>query len=137
MREFVLDASFALCWCFDDEATPQTESTLTSLENQEAIAWVPAIWKYEMLNGLGKGVTRGRLTRDKALLFWQEVQALPVRVADVAVNETLLELALKHNLAVYDACYLSLTQARRLPLATVDGKLQQAAESVGVQVIRP
>ena len=137
MREFVLDASFALCWCFDDEATPQTESTLTSLENQEAIAWVPAIWRYEMLNGLGKGVTRGRLTSDKALLFWQEVQTLPVRVADVAVNETLLELALKHNLAVYDACYLSLTQARRLPLATVDGKLQQAAESVGVQVIRP
>ena len=137
MREFVLDASFALCWCFEDEATPQTESTLTSLENQEAIAWVPAIWRYEMLNGLGKGVTRGRLTRDKALLFWQEVQALPVRVADVAVNETLLELALKHNLAVYDACYLSLTQARRLPLATVDGKLQQAAESAGVQVIRP
>jgi len=137
VREFVLDASFALCWCFDDEATPQTESTLTSLENQEAIAWVPAIWRYEMLNGLGKGVTRGRLTRDKALLFWQEVQALPVRVADVAVNETLLELALKHNLAVYDACYLSLTQARRLPLATVDGKLQQAAESVGVQVVRP
>ena len=136
MREFVLDASFALCWCFDDEATPQTESTLTSLENQEAIAWVPAIWRYEMLNGLGKGVTRGRLTRDKALLFWQEVQALPVRVADVAVNETLLELALKHNLSVYDACYLSLTQARRLPLATVDGKLQQAAEGVGVQVIR-
>jgi len=136
VREFVLDASFALCWCFDDEATPQTESTLTSLENQEAIAWVPAIWRYEMLNGLGKGVTRGRLTRDKALLFWQEVQALPVRVADVAVNGTLLELALKHNLAVYDACYLSLTQARRLPLATVDGKLQQAAEGVGVQVIR-
>ena len=59
MREFVLDASFALCWCFDDEATPQTESTLTSLENQEAIAWVPAIWRYEMLNGLGKGVTLG------------------------------------------------------------------------------
>lgn len=137
MREFVLDASFALCWCFDDEATPQTESTLTSLENQEAIAWVPAIWRHEMLNGLGKGVTRSRLTRDKALLFWQEIQALPIRVVDIAVDETLLELALKHNLAVYDASYLSLAQARRLPLATVDGKLQQAAESVGIQIIRP
>jgi predicted nucleic acid-binding protein len=137
VREFVLDASFALCWCFDDEATPQTESTLTSLENQEAIAWVPAIWRHEMLNGLGKGVTRSRLTRDKALLFWQEIQALPIRVVDIAVDETLLELALKHNLAVYDASYLSLAQARRLPLATVDGKLQQAAESVGIQIIRP
>jgi predicted nucleic acid-binding protein len=137
VREFVLDASFALCWCFDDEATPQTESTLTSLENQEAIAWVPAIWRHEMLNGLGKGVTRSRLTRDKALLFWQEIQALPIRVVDIAVDETLLELALKHNLAVYDASYLSLAQARRLPLATVDGKLQQAAESGGIQIIRP
>lgn len=137
MSEFILDASFALRWCFEDEATAQTESTLTNLQDQEAVAWVPAIWRHEMLNGLGKGVTRSRLTRDKALLFWQEIQALPIRVVDIAVDETLLELALKHNLAVYDASYLSLAQARRLPLATVDVKLQQAAESVGIQIIRP
>jgi predicted nucleic acid-binding protein len=126
-----------LCWCFEDEATAQTESTLTSLQDQESEAWTPAVWRYEMLNGLGKGVTRGRLTRDKALLFWQEVQALPIRVIEIAVDETLLDVALNHNLAVYDASYLSLAQARRLPLATVDGKLRQAAESVGMQVIRP
>jgi predicted nucleic acid-binding protein len=137
VREFILDASFALCWCFEDEATAQTESALTSLENQEAIAWTPGIWRYEMLIGLGKGVARGRLTRYKARLFWQEMQALPIHVIDVEVNETLLDLALNHNLAVYDACYLSLAQARRLPLATVDSKLQQAAESAGTQVIRP
>jgi predicted nucleic acid-binding protein len=53
------------------------------------------------------------------------------------VDESLLELALKHNLAVYDASYLSLVQARNLPLATVDGKLQEAAEGAGIQVIRP
>lgn len=137
MKEFILDASFALRWCFEDEATAQTESILTSLQNQEAIAWAPAIWRYEMLNGLGKGVVRARLTRENALLFWQELQALPLRVADAAVNETLLELALKHHLAVYDATYLSLAQSRKLPLATVDGKLQKAAESVGIQVLRP
>ncbi len=137
MSEFILDASFTLCWCFEDEATAQTEFALTGLQNQEAIAWSPAIWRYEVLNGLGKGVTRGRLTREKALLFWQEVQALPVRIIDIAVNETIFELALKYNLAVYDACYFSLAQDRRLPLATVDGKLQQAAESAGIQIMRP
>jgi predicted nucleic acid-binding protein len=137
MREFVLDASFALCWCFEDEATAETESTLTILQHQQGVAWIPAIWQYEMLNGLGKGVVRGRLTRDKALLLWQELQALPIRVADVALNETLLELALQHNLAVYDACYLSLAQSRKLAVATVDGKLQQAVESIGIQVIKP
>ncbi len=137
MSEFILDASFALCWCFEDEGTAQTESALTSLEDQEAIAWSPAIWRYEILNGLGKGVARGRLTRERALLFWQELQALPIRIVDIAVNETLLELALKHNLAVYDACYFSLAQARMLPLATVDSKLQQAANGAGTQIIRP
>jgi predicted nucleic acid-binding protein len=137
VREFVLDASFALCWCFEDEATAETESLLTTLENQQCVAWVPAIWRYEMLNGLGKGVTRGRLERGKAFLFWQEVQALPVRVVDVPVDEKLLELALQHNLAVYDASYLGLVQARQLSIATVDDKLQQAAESIGIPVIRP
>lgn len=137
MREFVLDASFALSWCFEDEATNETESVLTTLQNQQGIGWVPGIWRYEILNGLGKGISRGRLTREKALLLWQEMQALPVRLVDVPVDEKLLELALRHNLAVYDASYLSLAQTRKLPLATVDGKLQQAAESTGIQVIKP
>ena len=35
MREFVLDASFALSWCFEDEATNETESVLTTLQNQQ------------------------------------------------------------------------------------------------------
>ena len=137
MREFVLDASFALRWCFEDEATPETESLLTALQNQLALAWVPGIWPYEMLNGFGKGVTRQRLSRSKAFLLWREMQVLPIRVSDVSLDENLLELALHYNLAVYDACYLSLTQARAIPIATTDGKLREAAEGIGFQVIRP
>jgi predicted nucleic acid-binding protein len=137
VREFVLDASFALRWCFEDEATAQTESLLTTLQNQEALAWVPGIWRYEMLNGLGKGVIRGRLERAKAFLLWQEIQILPIRTVDMPVDEKPLELALKHNLSVYDASYLSLTQIRKLPLATADGKLQQAADTMAIDVITP
>ncbi len=137
MNELVLDASFALRWCFEDEATASTELLLTALQNQEKTAWAPSIWRYEMLNGLGKGVSRGRLARDKAFLFWKELQELPVNITEVPVDDKLLELALKHNLAVYDASYLSLAESRRLAIATVDGKLQQAAESIGLSVIRP
>jgi predicted nucleic acid-binding protein len=136
VKELVLDASFALCWCFEDQSTAATELLLTMLQNQERTAWVPGIWRYEMLNGLGKGVTRGRLNRDKAFLFWQELQELPVRIVDVPVDDKLLELALKHNLAVYDASYLSLAQTHGLLLATLDGKLQQAAENTGIGIIR-
>lgn len=127
MKELVLDASFALCWCFEDEATAGTELLLTMLQNQERTAWVPAIWRYEMLNGLGKGVARGRMNRDQAFMLWQELQELPVHLVDVPVDDQLLELALKHNLAVYDACYLSLAQSRRFPIATEDGKIREGA----------
>lgn len=137
MNEFVLDASFTLCWCFEDEATETTERLLTALQNQEALAWVPEIWQHELLNGLGKGITRGRLEREKAFLLLQEIRELPLRPVRVPIDQKLLELALAHNLAVYDAIYLSLAMTHRLAIATVDGKLQQAARSVGLTAISP
>jgi predicted nucleic acid-binding protein len=137
VSEFVLDASFALRWCFEDEATAETEALLTALQNQEALAWVPGIWRYEMLNGLGKGVVRERLSRSKAFLLWQELLALPIHTVEVPIDERLLELSIRHNLAVYDASYLSLSQSRQLPMATIDGKLQKTAESLGYRIIKP
>jgi predicted nucleic acid-binding protein len=135
--EFVLDASFSLCWCFEDEATEGTDSVLTTLQNQKAVAWAPGIWQLEILNGLGKGVARGRVDREKAFLFWREMRALPVHIIDIPADEKLLELALEHNLALYDAAYLSLALVRGLPLATADGKLQRAAQHCGLGVMRP
>jgi len=137
VREFVLDASFALSWCFEDEVTTETESLLTALQNEQATAWVPGIWRFEMLNGLSKGITRERLNRNEAFLMLQEILELPIRVSEVPADDKLLELALLHNLALYDASYLSLGQAPALPVATADGKLQEAARSVGLQIIRP
>ena len=137
MREFVLDASFALRWCFEDEVTPATEALLTTLQDQTAQAWVPGIWRYEVLNGLGKGIARGRLTREKAFLLWEELLALPIHTVEVPVDEKLLELSIRHNLAVYDASYLSLTISRVLPMASVDGKLQTITENLGFMVIKP
>jgi predicted nucleic acid-binding protein len=46
-------------------------------------------------------------------------------------------LALRHNLAVYDASYLNLATVRSLPIATGDAKLQNASESVGIAIIKP
>ncbi len=66
--DFVLDACFTLHWCFEDEATAASEAILTHLQDHQDIAWVPAIWSYELLNGLGKGVARVRLERQKAFL---------------------------------------------------------------------
>lgn len=135
--DFVLDASFALGWCFEDEATEAADTILTQLQDQSSTALVPGVWSYEVLNGLGKGIARGRIDRGKALLLWQEINALPIRIIDIAVDEELLKLALQHNLSVYDASYLSLAVLRNLPIATGDGKLQTATQNTGLTVIEP
>lgn len=134
--DFVLDASLTLHWCFEDEATPASDAVLTRIQNQQDFAWVPGIWPLELLNALGKGVARKRIERRKALLLWQEIRALPIRIIDVPADEKLLELSLQHNLAVYNASYLSLAIGRRLPIATADGKLQAAAQNTGVGMVQ-
>ena len=102
------------------------------------MAWVPGIWAHEVLNGLGKGVARGRVDRKRAIVFWQEIRVLPVQVIETPVDEKLLELALEHDLSVYDASYLTLAiSLGNLPIATGDGKLQQAALRNGIEVIKP
>ncbi len=47
----------------------------------------------------------------------------------------LLQLAVKHNLSVYDTCYMQ--AAIEAGLATNDDKLQRAAESYGIVTLLP
>ena len=46
-----------------------------------------------------------------------------------------LGLAREHALSVYDASYLEVASRRRLPLATLDRKLSEAAVAAGVPTI--
>jgi predicted nucleic acid-binding protein len=125
---FVLDASYTLTWCFPDRATANTDATLRRLEAREDGAVVPWIWRLEVGNALGKAVTRARLPLSRALDIYAELLLLPIRHAAIGEIPPLLTLAVQHNLSLYDACYLQTALVTRLPLATNDRKLQEAAE---------
>ena len=140
MKEFVLDASFALLWCFEYEATEGSE--IRTYPASEPRRNSLGTWHLAARNAkwARKGVARGKVEREKAFLLWREMRempALPVHIVEMPVNETLLDLALKHNLALYDASYLSLALLRKLPIATANGKLKEAWESVGLDIIEP
>ncbi len=51
MASFVMDASAALPWCFEDEATVYTEGLLNRCAAGEEIM-VASIWPLEMTNSL-------------------------------------------------------------------------------------
>jgi predicted nucleic acid-binding protein len=135
---FVLDASYALTWCFLDRATENTDATLKRMEAAADSAVVPWVWQLEVANALGKGVVRRKLTAARAQEIWEELTLLPIRHVATPIDvPNLLELAVRHNISVYDSCYLQEARSASLPLATNDIGLGQAAESYGIEVIIP
>ena len=57
---FVLDASIAACWAFEDEDHPVAAAALDRVRSDEAR--VPSLWWFEVRNTLMVNERRGRLT---------------------------------------------------------------------------
>ena len=65
-----------------------------------------------------------------------DILALGISMDDQHDESRLLELARRHGLTVYDAAYLEVAFRRGLPLATLDRRLREAAEAIGVAVVQ-
>lgn len=132
MSGFVLDASIALAWCFDDEATDETTALLDRMERESA--HVPSLWHVEVaISG-----RKGRLSPARAAEFAALIDALPILVDEETPGRALreiLDLARHERLTAYDAAYLELAMRQGLPLATRDEELREAAERVGVALV--
>lgn len=135
MSDFVLDASLALQWFLVDEADRKYSlSVLSSLSEKQAV--VPLLWFYEVGNGLLMAYRRKRIAQDQIDGFLTRLKKLPIEAAPQAPIEILdlPALAQTHSLTNYDAAYLSLALRLRLPLATSDAALRQAATAAAVQI---
>jgi predicted nucleic acid-binding protein len=129
----ILDASATLASVYTDEATPAIVALFDKITEESA--WVPTLWRFEIVNGLSSGVRRGRLKiarRDSALA---DLDSLPIfEDAETGVHlwSDTLALSDKYKLTIYDASYLELALRFALPLATLDQQLRHAAATEGV-----
>ena len=127
---FVLDASVAACWAFDDEDHPAAAAALERLRTDEATA--PSLWWFEVRNTLIVNERRGRLTESDTTAFLRELSRIGVRIDRTPDEATVLAFARRHRLTVHDASYLELAQREGIPLATLDRDLRKAASLLGV-----
>src|SRR5450755_5203283 len=112
-------------WCFPDRATLNTDAALRRMEAHSDTATVPWVWQVEVANALGKAVSKAKIPLPRALEIWDELLLLPIRQVAVGNVPELLRLAVKHNLSVYDTCYLQLALISNLPIGTNDEKLKR------------
>ena len=132
---FVIDASVAACWVFDDEDHPVAAYALEHVAMDEAIA--PSLWWFEVRNTLVVNERRGRLTEADTSVFLRALSRLHVTIDQTPEEATVLLLARRHRLTVYDAAYLELAARRNLPLATLDRALREAATALEITLLGP
>ena len=134
-NEFVLDGSVTMAWYFADESNPYADSVLSALEHGRAV--VPSLWPLEVANTVLVGERRKRSTEAQATAWLGILDTLSIEVDGETTPHAwsgTLALARSQNLSAYDAAYLELAMRRGLPLATLDGKLKNAAQAVGVPI---
>ncbi len=125
-----------MAWCFEDEASPETDQVLEQVAQDGAL--VPAIWALEVVNVLVTAERRRRLTAAQSNRFLELLRNLPISTDEHPLNEraeAVLAVAREHGLSAYDGCYLELAARSGLPLATRDQRVRAAAKSLGVEVL--
>jgi predicted nucleic acid-binding protein len=131
---FVVDASVAIAWLFEDEVTPETEAVLDRLSDQEAHA--PGLWELEVANVVLSAERRGRISEIASAQIMERLRDLPIRInPDNPRLHHLLEVARRYGLTSYDAAYLTLALQLDLPLATLDRDLAAAAGLADVALV--
>ena len=136
MTSFVLDASVAIAWCFDDESTPEAWALLDRLRT--APAHVPALWALEIGNILLGAEKRRRISQARTIEFLGILGDLDIRVDPDRPGRAfrdVLPLARERHLTTYDATYLELAMRLGLPLATKDKALARAATTLRIRTL--
>jgi predicted nucleic acid-binding protein len=129
---FVLDASVSACWAFADEDHPVADMAFSSLQTGEAA--VPALWWFEVRNILIVNERRGRINERETDLFLRALAQFRIRIDREPEQASVLRMARAQGLTVYDAAYLELAYREKLPLATLDRRLGEAARLMGVRL---
>ena len=140
MTAFVLDASTALSWCFEETQTPYALAVAKAVSDGAEVH-VPHIWPLEVTNALVKAFRRKRITREELNDYARQLATLrPAVDCDSVAERTfadILALAERYQLTTYDAAYLELAQRRGLPIATADTNLAQASAATRIELFKP
>lgn len=124
----------ALSFVLADEYDSDVEHVLTSVSQSGAL--VPAVWAFEVFNGLRSAERRGRITDAGVTHAVRGLERLPIEQDRRPLDGvSLISLARRLDLSVYDASYVWLAMEANLPLASRDQTLTRAASAVGISLL--
>ena len=91
---------------------------------------MPRVWWYELRNALLMNERRGRISPQQVT----DSLVLGIVIDKEHDDSLILDFARRLKLTIYDTAYLETAFRRSLPLATLDQRLREAAEAIGVVI---
>lgn len=128
----VIDNSVFMAWCMGEEDDPRVYNTMQRVADEGGV--VPRIWWYELRNALLVNERRGRISQQQVSDTLADSQELDIYIDNKHDDALILDLARRFKLTVYDSAYLEVALRRSMPLATLDKRLREAAENIGVVI---
>lgn len=132
----VVDASLAAAWLFHEANAVPTAALVGILATQPIL--VPSHWPTELGNAVRRAVRTKRIVSGEIEPIMQRLTLLDINVVSPVTPSDIgriVHFALEYRLSVYDAAYVMLAAARRVPLATLDNAMKSAAHKLGVSVV--
>lgn len=131
---FVIDCSVCIPWYIRDEASQFCDQLGLAVHRSEA--WVPSLWRAELVSAVVNAQRRKRITGDQRRDVLKNANSLPLRIDhEMPSVIELSEFAAGHSLTAYEAVYFELARRRKLPLATLDAALVKAARAAKLPLI--
>jgi len=125
----VVDASVIIAVIANE---PQKDKLIALTTGADLIA--PSSVHWEIGNAFSAMLKHGRVTLQQALQAIEIYQHIPVRLAEVELDES-LKIAAELNIYAYDAYLIRCAIKYNTPLLSLDQSLARVARAQGVEVI--
>jgi predicted nucleic acid-binding protein len=94
----------------------------------------PDVLPFEIGNALSALRKKGLLRQEEIIQAWDQIRKISVGLRRIDIRAS-LKLALQYNIYAYDAYFLELALNQRCPLITLDRKMKQVAEGIGISIL--
>jgi predicted nucleic acid-binding protein len=124
VKRYVVDASVVVKWFIEEDGSERAENIRVAFIKKEVELICPSLLQFEVLNALKYS---GLFTKAELLVAAESIENYPFtrQVIKGDVQAKMVEVAVDHDLSMYDAAYVSLAISEKEPLVTADEKLQK------------
>lgn len=110
---------------------PEKDMIIRLTEGYDLVA--PEVLPFEIGNALTAMMKKNALKTDEVVLIWDMVQHIPVELRRIDIRAA-LNIATEWKIYAYDAYFLECALNLRSPLLTLDRRMKEIAQKIGIQV---